>query len=549
MTESHEPWARTLELRRSVLSRLSPPPLAWSADGRSFGMGCSVDHDVVPGDYVTLALSDGRRVLGRLLSKSVEEIEGARWSGDPTALVGDEDASDGAALSVSMALRLRTARGEGAIVGQLSDGASGTDVVLGAVDPFDEAVIERASPDVVARLLDRLDADRPTLVVGAVDAGGGALLPARIRTSGFNRHTFVCGQSGSGKTFSLGVLLERLVVETTLRIVVLDPNGDFVRIGELRSDAQVDATRRIPAPDGESTTFRQRHAEVAEGIRVHTRVGSTGLEPVVRLLDMSTQAQAAVFRLDPLDDREEYGHAIDLIDAMRARRANGGDVDDEHVGFDRLEDAAGTVSPALGLRLRNLGLTGWNVWARKRASVIDSINEGARATIADLGALPTDAERYVLALAVLEHLWDHRDERIPTLIVIDEAHNIAPRESSDPIQQMARDLVIRIAGEGRKFGLFLTLASQRPDKVHANVLSQCDNLVLMRMNALADVDELVNTFSFVPEPLIRQSPFFAQGEAVVAGPIASGPTRLAFGSRYTVEGGSDLPTTWADPLD
>lgn len=548
MTDLHTPWARSLDLRRSVLSRLTPPPLAWSADGRAFGMGCSVDHDVVPGDYVTMTLPDGTQVLGRLLSKQVDEIEGARWSGDPFALAGAEDSSNGALASVSMALRLRTAQGEGAIVGRLADSDQGSgDVVLGGVDPFDEAIIGRAPADVVARLLESLDADRPTLVVGAVDAGGGQLLPARVRAAGFNRHTFVCGQSGSGKTFALGVLLERLVVETTLRIVVLDPNGDFVRLAELRPDAMVDATRRIPAEADESATFRRRHAEVVPALRIHSADGD--LSPLVRLLDLSPEAQASIFRLDPLIDRHEYADATDLMDRLRERLAQeSGSVPDE-VAFEQLGAAAVALNPELGLRLKNLGLADWGVWAKRRTSVVDSIASGARATVADLGALETDAERYVLALAVLEHLWAHRDERIPTLIVIDEAHTVAPRESRDAIQQMARELVIRIAGEGRKFGLFLALASQRPDKVHANVLSQCDNLVLMRMNAKADVDELVRTFSFVPEPLIRQSPFFAQGEAVVAGPIASGPTRLAFGGRYTAEGGSDLPTTWAEPLD
>jgi Helicase HerA, central domain len=46
----------------------------------------------------------------------------------------------------------------------------------------------------------------------------------RLHARGFARHTFLCGQSGSGKTFSLGVLLEGLLLETSLRVIVLDPN-------------------------------------------------------------------------------------------------------------------------------------------------------------------------------------------------------------------------------------------------------------------------------------------------------------------------------------
>ena len=51
-----------------------------------------------------------------------------------------------------------------------------------------------------------------------------------LDAGGFDRHTFFCGQSGSGKTYALGTALERLLLETTLRLVVLDPNLDFVRL-------------------------------------------------------------------------------------------------------------------------------------------------------------------------------------------------------------------------------------------------------------------------------------------------------------------------------
>jgi DNA helicase HerA-like ATPase len=49
--------------------------------------------------------------------------------------------------------------------------------------------------------------------------------PCTADASGFDRHTFLCGQPGSGKTYSLGVILERLLIETDLRLVVLDPNS------------------------------------------------------------------------------------------------------------------------------------------------------------------------------------------------------------------------------------------------------------------------------------------------------------------------------------
>ncbi len=104
---------------------------------------------------------------------------------------------------------------------------------------------------------------------------------------------------------------------------------------------------------------------------------------------------------------------------------------------------------------------------------------------------------------------------------------------------------MRIAGEGRKFGIYLLLSTQRPQKLHPNVLSQCDNLVLMRMNSLADIEHLAATFSFVPPRLLEESAGFKLGNALVAGKISPIPTLVKVEGRFSPEGGGDVATTWA----
>ena len=67
-----------------------------------------------------------------------------------------------------------------------------------------------------------------TLEIGSMAAGPD--LPAQLMPRRLNRHTFWCGQSGSGKTYALGVLLEEVLLHTELPLIIFDPNGDFVRI-------------------------------------------------------------------------------------------------------------------------------------------------------------------------------------------------------------------------------------------------------------------------------------------------------------------------------
>jgi DNA helicase HerA-like ATPase len=146
---------------------------------------------------------------------------------------------------------------------------------------------------------------------------------------------------------------------------------------------------------------------------------------------------------------------------------------------------------------------------------------------------------------MLAALWRRRAAREPVLIVVDEAHNVCPAATEDRLTAMATEHAIRIAGEGRKFGLVLLVATQRPQKVHANVISQCDNLVLMRMNSRSDLALLAETFSFVPSPMLALSADFGQGEALVAGKLVPSPTLGRFGPRWSAEGGADVPADWA----
>jgi uncharacterized protein len=152
-----------------------------------------------------------------------------------------------------------------------------------------------------------------------------------------------------------------------------------------------------------------------------------------------------------------------------------------------------------------------------------------------------------VALAVLGNRWRMRAERRPVLIAIDEAHNVLPATTDDELLRFTTELGVVIAGEGRKFGLHLFVASQRPSKVHPNVISQCDNLVLMRMNGVTDVDDLVSAFSHVPEGMIRSVTGFGLGQALLGGPISPVPVFARVGRRLSPEGGADVPTTWAEP--
>jgi DNA helicase HerA-like ATPase len=188
---------------------------------------------------------------------------------------------------------------------------------------------------------------------------------------------------------------------------------------------------------------------------------------------------------------------------------------------------------AVGARLRNLGAHKWPIWSTgDEGSVQDLVATGGpRAVVVDLGSLQTPGEKAIAGESVLAALWRRRADRDPTLIVIDEAHNVCPREPADDVTALATEHAARIAAEGRKFGLYLLVATQRPQRVNELVLSQCDNLVLMRMASTSDLAYVAETLSFAPAPLLERATTFGQGESLVAGKITSHPAFVRFGPR------------------
>jgi uncharacterized protein len=88
-----------------------------------------------------------------------------------------------------------------------------------------------------------------------------------------------------------------------------------------------------------------------------------------------------------------------------------------------------------------------------------------------------------------------------------------------------------------------TTSTQRPQKVHDEVLSQCDNMLLIRMNSEADLGHLRDAFSFVPDGLIQRATTFRQGESLVAARSSRTPAYVRFGQRLSQEGGADIPTS------
>lgn len=160
-------------------------------------------------------------------------------------------------------------------------------------------------------------------------------------------------------------------------------------------------------------------------------------------------------------------------------------------------------------------------------------------TIIDLSLLPSEVIHIivsVLARMVFEAIQHYRrlyGEVLPTVLVLEEAHTFIHRDlSGDTAPSAARiccKTFERIAREGRKFGLGLVLASQRPAEVSETVLSQCNTFLLHRI--VNDRDQnLVRRL--VPDglgDLLRDLPSLPSRRAILLGWGAPAPVLVEIG--------------------
>lgn len=408
-----------------------------------------------------------------------------------------------------------------------------------------------------------------------------------IETAKARKHTALLAQSGSGKSFFLGRYLEELATRTRARIIVLDPNSDFLRFTDVSPSVWKAAQLRPWFPPGDTPdrftkawrqvgvrVFSNRFVKNGLPLRVHW--GDLELEEMLWFLGISETRDPALYwylrsnRLmcdelweDSANRAYDFAFFADVAQRLQQRLLG------DHAAMPRFGDyalntaLARSVPPETGLRYNALvaKLEAYDIWAAEGEADLRSMLVGADApqvAVLDLQSLERDRERLLVANQVLGAIWKHGknearqrlqdptrpDLRVPIFVVIDEAHNLVPAErGDDALEVVARDLE-RIAAEGRKYGLFLIVVTQRPRKISANVLSECDNVCLLKMSNVEDVRATRAVLGSVPEAAEDLLPGFGKGDALLCGGFVPQAVLVHGAPRRTLEGGSDLADDW-----
>ena len=178
---------------------------------------------------------------------------------------------------------------------------------------------------------------------------------------------------------------------------------------------------------------------------------------------------------------------------------------------------------------------------------------GPSVTIFDLSLVASDVLENVTALLgrILFEFAVRSDPRAehPVLLVLEEAHRFIPARR-DPAGAGSRSTAVfeRIAKEGRKFGLSLLLASQRPSELSETVVAQCGTVIAHRLTHEADQNLLRHATALSSRALLDQLPGLAQQHALVTGVSTGVPAavRIRDVADRPQSKDPDFLATWAD---
>jgi DNA helicase HerA-like ATPase len=155
--------------------------------------------------------------------------------------------------------------------------------------------------------------------------------------------------------------------------------------------------------------------------------------------------------------------------------------------------------------------------------------DGQPVTILDLSGVPSEILNAVVSV-LCRLLFDFAvwsDGAIPVLLVCEEAHRYAPEDDNAGFGPTKRSLS-RIAKEGRKYGLSLCVATQRPAELAAGMLSQCNTIFTMRLSHQRDQELVRAALSDAAIGLLEALPTLGNAEAIAVGLGIAVPMRMIF---------------------
>jgi len=394
----------------------------------------------------------------------------------------------------------------------------------------------------------------------------------------FQRHAVIVGSTGSGKSWCVAKLIEQIAKLPMANCILFDIHGEYSG-----ADFNMEGIQhlRVANPSDLGKT-----GNLANNVLMLPYWLLTYEEMLAMLLDRSDSNapnQAMVFSRTVFDEKNKFLDSVNdntfknhiTIDSPIPYQLNKvlaelKRLDNEQVEGLKAGGKAGDFKGKLSRFIQRLEakqqdkrlgflfqisddelqIDWMNQLCEKLmfGSALNSAKAGVK--IIDFSEVPSDVLPLVIGLVAriifTVQQWTSKENQHPIALFCDEAHLYIPeRTNQDAASELGLKSFERIAKEGRKYGVSLTVISQRPSEVNRTVLSQCNNFIALRLTNAEDQSVIKKLLPDNLSGLTEVLPILDIGEALIVGDASLLPTRVIIGEP-TIQPKSATVKVWKE---
>lgn len=393
----------------------------------------------------------------------------------------------------------------------------------------------------------------------------------------FNKHIAIVGSTGSGKSHTLAAIIQKAVAEkdgdfslNNSHVIVFDIHSEYKSAFPLAN--HIDISNLILPYwmlnseeleefflDTEANDHNQRYI-FKEAVIKDRRAKFSGSDAEKQKIHLDTPilfdikevlAYANVKNEEMIDTGEVYaasnkekaGQPKYTQGSLYGKLTNFVNRLENKVSDSRLDFFLGEKSKSITFEETLQMLLGYSAQSKSNVTVIDLSGvpfEVLSITVSLISRLVFEYGYIYKRIRCNKNPNEKVNNDVPILLVYEEAHKYVPNSELTKYRS-SKISIERIAKEGRKYGVTLLLASQRPSEISETIFSQCSNFIAMRLTNPADQGYVKKLLPDSLGSLIDKMTSFRQGEALLVGESIILPSIVQIDPCTDAPSSNDIP--------
>lgn len=386
----------------------------------------------------------------------------------------------------------------------------------------------------------------------------------------FSKHIAVVGSTGSGKSNSIAKILQKAINSkndgfnglNNSHIVIFDvhseyktafPDANYIDINNLTLPYWLLNSEELQELfiDTEANDHNQRNVfkeAVVSNRKKYFNGSDTEKEKIHFDSPLFFDINEILTYVDNKNNEMVQGKNSEKQGPLNGKLTNFVSRIENKINDKRLEFLLGEEAKAITFKDTLSILLGYST--KSNISVIDLSGvpfEVLNITVSLISRILFEFGYYYKKLRFKKNINEQINNDVPFLLVYEEAHKYVPNSDLSKYKS-SRESIERIAKEGRKYGITLLLASQRPSEISETIFSQCNNFIAMRLTNPNDQNYVKKLLPDTFGGLINKIPALKVGEALLIGDSMIMPSIVQIDECDLKPSSNDIPyyDLWKD---